>query len=318
MKKLSKENYKQMVRWIYRYAFHIDLTTFQFFLEDGSSDNVVKALSFYQNEDGGFLSFDPDCWNPNSSPVSTLIAYKTLREVGIADKNHPMLQSIIAYIRNCEYCTDKGCYWSIPSNNQYPCESYYLYPHAPWHPVDWPAESYTNGIYVDFVLTYFEKESFMYEKILNVIDYRIAILEKYIEFCSFTSGIEQTMEANDWLDFIYAIEKHGQKTKEECQLLKENLLEMVKNNAKPEVYQPVLNRAKERDEIETRGYIPDDILDEIVDSISDNRDWSKNGLICDNPEKRIKELTNIGYLMWPIIELIDKLKKLKQHQRIEV
>lgn len=33
MKKLSNENYKRMRGWIYRNAFYIDLSTFQFFLE---------------------------------------------------------------------------------------------------------------------------------------------------------------------------------------------------------------------------------------------------------------------------------------------
>ncbi|HWT76333.1 MAG TPA: hypothetical protein VN258_16675 [Mobilitalea sp.] len=317
MKKLSKESYQRMRAWIYRYAFHVDLTTFQFFLEGGSNEAVVQALSFYQNKDGGFVSFDPDCWNPNSSPLATLSAYKTLRDVGIADKNHPMIKSMTRYIENCEYCTDKGCFWSIPSNNQYPCQPFYLYPHAPWHPADWSAECYTNGSYVDFALTYFDKGSPMYDKIQSVIDYRISIMSQYKEFCSFTYDIEQEIEANDWLEFILSLEKHGIKSKKECEELQNNLLDIIREYAKPSVYKTVTNRIKEREVIETYGYITDDILDEIIDSISNSRDWSENGLQCDNPEERLKEITCVGNLLWPIVELIDKLRKLKQYNRIE-
>jgi hypothetical protein len=157
----------------------------------------------------------------------------------------------------------------------------------------------------------------MYLKILKVINHRISILENYKEFCSFTSDIEQTIEANDWLDFIHVLEKNNIKNEEDCKLLQSILVEMVRDYAKPSVYQLVMNRIYEEVAIKTYGYISEEMLDEIVDSISNGRDWSENGLLCDNPEARVKELTSVGYLMWPIVEVIGKLRKLKLHNRIE-
>ena len=316
-KTITKETYQRMRRWIYRYAFHIDLTLFQFHIENGTKEEVVKALSFYQNEDGGFVSFDPDCWNPNSSPLATLSAYDTLKEIGITDKNHEMVKAMINYMSQCEYCTEQGCYWSIPSNNKYPSQAYFLFPHAPWHPEDWPAEGYVNGKYVDFVLTYYTEDSPMYQKIRKVIDYRISNLQKYQEFCSFTCDMEQEIETNDWLNLFEALEKHQIMSRDECDILQNQLLAMTKEYAQPSVYESMIRQLKEKESISTYGYLTDDILDEMIDSICINRDWSEDGLLCNNPEERVKELTCIGNIMWPIVELINKLAKLKRHHRIE-
>lgn len=317
MKVITAENYQRMRSWIYRYAFNVDLATFRYFMEDGTQEEVVKALSFYQNEDGGFIGFDPDCWNPNSSPLGTLSAYDTLKSVGITDKSHPMIQSMIHYIENCDYCTEKGCYWSIPSNNHYPSQSYFLYPHAPWHPDEWPAEGYINGKYVDFILTYFEKETKMYQKILKVIAFRISFMDRLSEFCSFTSEIEQNIEADDWLTFINALEKHGIKSKNECVQLREKLMNLLKEHSMENVFSNMEKQIKEAEAVQNTGSIPEDILDEMVDDISINRYWSKDGLVCDNPEEKLDEMTRVYNLMWPIVELIDKLEKLKRYDRIE-
>lgn len=318
MKLVTVEDYKRMRAWIYRYASYNYLTTFRYFMEGGSQEEVVRALSFYQNEDGGFMSFDPDCWNPNSSPLGTLTAFDTLRSIGITDKNHPMIQEMIQYIEKCDYCTEKGCYWSIPSNNQYPSQSYFLYPHAPWHPDDWPAEGYINGKYVDFVLAYFDQDTQMYQKIRKVITYRITFMDRLSEFCSFTSEIEQNIEAEDWLRFIGALERHGAKSKAECSELKDKLKRILKQYGNQNVYHYIEKQMKVEEAVINTGRIPDDILDEMVDEITINRLWSKDGLVCDKPEEKIDEMTRVYTLLWPIVELIEKLEKLKRFNRIEL
>lgn len=317
MRKVSQEDYQRMRRWIYRFAFHIDLTLFQYYMENGSKEEVVKVLSFYQNQDGGFTSFDPDCWNPESAPVPTMSAYNTLKQLEITEKDNPMIQAMIEYISHCDYFTEKGAYWSIPSNNHYPSASYFLFPHAPWHPDEWPAEGYINGSYVDFVLTYFSEDSPMYQKILKVIEYRLQNVSMYQKFCSFTSVIEQEIEANDWLTLFDALEKHNMKSKEECDSLRNQVITIVRQYADPSVNESITRRMKETEAMETTGQLTEELLDEMVDSICLNRDWSEGGLRCDNPEERLKSLTCIGNIMWPIVELIDKLAKLKKHNRIE-
>ena len=286
-------------------------------MENGSKEAVVEALSFYQNQDGGFTSFDPDCWNPESAPVATLSAYNTLKQLEISEKEHPMIQGIIEYISKCDYFTEKGAYWSIPSNNHYPSASYFLFPHAPWHPNEWPAEGYINGGYVDFVLAYFEEDSAMYQKILKVIEYRLKNVSMYQDFCSFACDIEQEIEANDWLNQFDALERHNIKSKEECDSLWNQFVDIVRQYSKPSVNESIERRIQEKEAMEANGQLSEELLDDMMDSICLNRDWSEGGLICDNPEERLNQLTCIGNIMWPMIELIDKLGKLKKHNRIE-
>lgn len=65
-------NYKKARNFIYKNARPIDIARWQYLFENGNRDNVLKALSSYQNKDGGFgHALEPDCWNPNSSPIQT-------------------------------------------------------------------------------------------------------------------------------------------------------------------------------------------------------------------------------------------------------
>lgn len=44
--------------------------------------DVLAALAVYQNEDGGFgRALEPDCWNPDSSPVQTWTATEIINEI---------------------------------------------------------------------------------------------------------------------------------------------------------------------------------------------------------------------------------------------
>ena len=58
--------------FIYRNARPLELAQWQYHFENGSKENVLAVLSFYQNKDGGFgHALEADSWNPNSSPVQT-------------------------------------------------------------------------------------------------------------------------------------------------------------------------------------------------------------------------------------------------------
>lgn len=48
--------------FVYRNARPLDLARFQYHFEDGSKAAVMRALSYYQNEDGGFgHAVEADC-----------------------------------------------------------------------------------------------------------------------------------------------------------------------------------------------------------------------------------------------------------------
>ena len=74
MKVLNKNDYQEIRTWIHRNARQLELSVWNYFFENGSREAVIDALSYYQNEDGGFgHAVEPDGWNPESSPYATLV-----------------------------------------------------------------------------------------------------------------------------------------------------------------------------------------------------------------------------------------------------
>ncbi len=103
----------------------MDLARWQYHFENGSKEAVVNALSYYQNEDGGFgHALGPDAWNPNSSPIQTWYATEILREINFTDNSHPVIKGILDYLASGKDFNGRYWYNIIESNDDYP--------HAPW------------------------------------------------------------------------------------------------------------------------------------------------------------------------------------------
>ncbi|EFC95496.1 hypothetical protein CLOSTHATH_06324, partial [Hungatella hathewayi DSM 13479] len=80
MKVLNREDYQEIRSWIHRNARQLELSVWNYFFENGSREAVIDALSYYQNEDGGFgNAVEPDVWNPESSPYATMVVTGILR-----------------------------------------------------------------------------------------------------------------------------------------------------------------------------------------------------------------------------------------------
>ncbi len=124
MNKISKDQFKKAKGFIKSKARELERCRFEFEFEHGSKENILTQLKVYQNEDGGFGNgIEPDFWLPSSSPMATWAAGQILMEIG-ADKNDPMVNSMISYLVHT-YHIDKGMWDSVlPENNEYP--------HAPW------------------------------------------------------------------------------------------------------------------------------------------------------------------------------------------
>ncbi|WP_182479278.1 hypothetical protein [Eisenbergiella sp. OF01-20] len=96
---LTEKQFSGIKAWVYRNAREIDLNVWKFYFEKGRKEDVVSALSYYQNEDGGFgNALEPDNWNPDSTPYTTLYAINLLREIGMTDTAHPLYQGIFKYL----------------------------------------------------------------------------------------------------------------------------------------------------------------------------------------------------------------------------
>ncbi len=111
--------------FVYRNARPLDLARFQYHFENGAKENVLNALKYYQNEDGGFAyAIEPDNWNERSTPVGTWAAIRILKETVMNDPEHPLIQGILDYLRSEDSFMDGKWLNTVPSNN--------LYPHAVW------------------------------------------------------------------------------------------------------------------------------------------------------------------------------------------
>lgn len=152
-------------KYVYRCARPLELARWQYHFEGGSRENVLNALRFYQNEDGGFgHALEADNWNPASTPISTLTAADILDEIGYTDGAHPVIQGMLRYLDSGESFDAAANQWlnTIPSNNDHP--------HACWWGWDGKDElryNPTAGL-AAFILRYAEPASPLYAKGLQI------------------------------------------------------------------------------------------------------------------------------------------------------
>lgn len=165
--------YEKARNWMYRNARPLELARWQYHFEEGSKEAVVNCLLAYQNEDGGFgHALEADSWNPNSAPIQVFHAIEILREIGLTDREHPMIQGIINYLASGKDM--EGEYWlsNLPSNNDYP--------HASWWEFGHPYSNHntynpTAGL-AGFGLCYGEKNSMFYERCIRIVKDAITYL----------------------------------------------------------------------------------------------------------------------------------------------
>ncbi len=143
-------------RFIYKNARPLDYARFRYLFEQGDKQEVIRCLSAYQNNDGGFGSaLEPDCHNPNSTPMQTWVATRIIEEIGLSDPEHPLISGIVRYL--CSGDEFDGHRWhglnTVSSNNDYP--------HAPWWTCTSPEEISYNptASLAGFLLTHSEPDS---------------------------------------------------------------------------------------------------------------------------------------------------------------
>lgn len=320
MKQLSQAVFRQIRQCLYRYARYVEITWWRCLFEQGSREEALAALAVYQNADGGFgHGLEPDCSNPASSPATTYMAYTRLRSMGCDGKEQPMIQAIMRYVEHAPYFTEHGWYWSIPSNNAYPCQPWYRFPNAPWFPEDWPPENYVNGGWLAFIFRYFDPAHPLYRKALRVMEYRLARMASFADFCAFTGEWHQeSIEANDWAELLEAVETHRLKSPEACQALKEQWMRLVRAHAIPAVQALMEKR------FESPGYSEQE-LDRIVDGLSSGNAWNDDGFLYDaagavahNLKDHSERSMHPGELWWNLIAAVSDLQLLAKHGRISV
>lgn len=122
--------FEKASKFIYLNARPIDLARFKYHFENGTKEDVLKALSMYLNDDGGFGSaLEADSFNPDSSPIQTWTATELLKEIDFTDASHPVIQNILRYLDSEKDFDTEHNQWLnvIPSNNDYPCAVWWKY-----------------------------------------------------------------------------------------------------------------------------------------------------------------------------------------------
>lgn len=187
--KLGADAYNEIRIWFYRNARPLDLALWQYYFENGSQENVVDKLAFYQNEDGGFGSgVEPDCWNTESSPYATLAAINILGGIGLTESNHPMIQKILCYLESGTHCSEDGWFFVIPSNDNWP--------RAPWMSYDEELnkvqELGVTAALCAFILRFGDRQSKVCEKAFCFVDQildRVGVVEDFGEMGAEGLGI---------------------------------------------------------------------------------------------------------------------------------
>lgn len=135
---MKNTTFQKAQTFMYRNARPLDLARFQYHFENGSKEAVMRALAYYQNEDGGFgHAMEPDCWNPNSNPLHSNTAGEIIRQIDFQDAGHPVIQGLLKWYASGEHFNGKVWTIAVESNNDYP--------HAPW----WHTES-TSSCHADY------------------------------------------------------------------------------------------------------------------------------------------------------------------------
>ena len=117
-------NFSSIAAWVVDNARPIDKALLDFHLGSGSAEAIVRELSAYQNDDGGFgQGLEADLGMPQSSALATSVALQYLA-LACEDRDEPALQRALAYLGRMYDPDRKG--WPIitAESDQYP--------HAPW------------------------------------------------------------------------------------------------------------------------------------------------------------------------------------------
>ncbi len=204
--------------FIYRNARPLDLARWNYLFEGGNKEEVLKALSFYQNEDGGFgHALEADSWNPNSSPIQTWEATELLHEIAFADQTHPIIQGILHYLESGADFNGKTWSNTVISNNDYP--------HAPW----WHTESVSlshnsynpTACLAGFIIRFAEKGSKLYNLGTCIVKEAVAFL--------FVEAVNDMHTLSCYIRLMEYLENSNTYDLVDLKALKDKLIEGVKS-----------------------------------------------------------------------------------------
>ena len=309
---LSQKTFNQIKTWVYRHARDIELSLWKYHFENGSKEAVITALSYYQNEDGGFGNgLEPDSWNHNSTPYTTFHAVNILSEIQFTDVSHPVYKGIFKYLYSEKDLMEYGWRFSVPSNDDFP--------HAPWWNYNEEANltesiGLTVGLSI-FVLKYADRSSLLYQKATALVKNAINHLMTGSSFGEMgIGGYVKLLEAMKELNV-------GEYDYASLQL---RVSELVKGSIEHDIAKWQYYGVRPSRYIRTphsvhyndNKAIVDSELSYLVETLPPNNVWGITWRWFDNNEKYMREFA-ISETWWKAYTAIETLCMLRNFGRIE-
>lgn len=310
---LSNQEFNAIRKWVYCNARQIEISLWQFFYENGSVDNVLNALAYYQNEDGGFgHALEADSWNPNSSPYTTLFAIKLLKNINYFDLHHSIYQGVFRFLESGIYYDDDYWMFSIPTNDEYA--------HAPWWTYSKDANKFESiGLSAElaaFVLEYYNSNTDLYGKAMHTA--KVVINEMI------SSKNHGEMGLGGYIVLINKMKELGiegfdyGELENKLEQLVSSSIEHDTNKWKYHVVRPSLYiKSPDSPYYETNKSIIEKELDYLIDTKSDNDVWGITWSWFDNNDIYPKEFA-ISENWWKSFCAMEKLNFLKNFNRLAI
>lgn len=306
---MKKVKINKISTWIHKNARELEIAIWKYHFENGNKNDVVNALLYYQNEDGGFgNAVDPDNWNVNSLPYATLFVINILKDIEFFDMQHPIYLGIKKYLDNESYFPN-GWTFTVPTNNNYPHANYYKYNE------DYNKTESTGIIlgFCSFIIEYY-RETKIYSSVIKLVDSLVDMIYSDNLGDMGPAGYITLINAMKKVNFEgYNYDK-----------LELRLKELVNNSIQRNTEQWPFYGYRPSDYVKSKDSIfyqdNKDIieveLDFLFDTLPNDDVWPISWSWSDNNEKYPKESAISGN-WWKAIKAIERVAFLKNFGRLE-
>jgi len=277
---LSKDDFQRIELWMRRNARPLELALWDFHFDLGSKENVLDALSAFQNEDGGFgHALEADSHNPLSSPLQTSDAIEIIESIGGCYVDTPMIQGILKYLQSGKDFHDGRWDLIVASND--------AYPHAPWWDTKSDSEKRSTynptAILCGFGLKYAQKDTELWNRCLKIardlIDKHLnqSKIDMHPLLC--LSSLYNTLLKFDSNDDLYQ-KAYAKLITDE----KETLLDDLESKESYKCFPTHFIRSNQHPLYPTMCELVDEDLDRILSQRNDEGLWDLNWVWGSEPE----------------------------------
>jgi hypothetical protein len=129
---MSKHSIQKFEAFLETHARPVDVALYNYYFHDGDSADVVRELSRFQNDDGGFgHAIEPDVWLPQSTALATWMAFQYIKSIDVDAQDNRVGRGLQYFL---DTYNPQRIGWAImrPEVNNHP--------HAPW----WDYETAMN------------------------------------------------------------------------------------------------------------------------------------------------------------------------------